>query len=139
MSPHKQKLKDQYRQSETVVLLLAIYFAERHTLQFRRRVFWKSSFAAVSLAVERDLKAVDVQQMDRRPSSDQDVFGIHVAYDQSMFVDGRDGSRDVGSDINQKGPRSFGEFLQPAPRAVQRVNLFGFADLFHHEAGDFSV
>src|SRR5215813_5488312 len=56
-----------------------------------------------------------------------------------MFVNGGDGSRDVGRDVDQKGPRRVWKFLQPALGAVQRVYLFGLADLFHDEAGDRAV
>src|SRR5262252_1237092 len=139
MPTHKQKLKDRHSQPEPIVLLRAINVAKSDALQFGWRVFRKSSFAAICLAVEPDLEAVDVQQIDRRLPRDQDVFGIHVSDDQTMFVYGRDGSRDIGRDVNQERPRSSGEFLQSALGAVQRMNLFGLANLFHHEAGDLSV
>src|SRR5262249_36837635 len=62
-----------------------------------------------------------------------------VSDDQAVFVYGRDGSRDIGRNVNQERPRSSGEFLQSALGAVQRMSLFGLADLFHHEADDLSV
>src|SRR5215475_15923450 len=102
MSAHKEKLENQYRQSEAVVFLRAIYLAEGDALQFRRRIFRKSALAAVSLPLGRDLEAVDVQQVDRGLPRDQDAFGVHVADHQAVFVDGGDGSRDVGRDVNQK-------------------------------------
>ena len=78
MPAHKQKLEDHHPQSETIVLLRAIYVAEGDALQFRRSVFRKSAFAAVGLALGRDLEAVDVEQVDRGLLRDQDVFwGSH--------------------------------------------------------------
>src|SRR5262245_37468566 len=56
-----------------------------------------------------------------------------------MFVNGGDGSRNIGRDVDQKGPRRVWKLLQPALGAVQRVYLFGPADLFHDEAGDGAV
>src|SRR6266508_1096035 len=139
MPAHKEKLEDYDRQPEAIVLLRAIHVAEGDALQFRRSVFRKSSFAAVGLAVGRDLEAVDVEQVDRGLPRDQDVFRVQVADDQAVFVDEGDGPCDVRSDVDQERPRRFGEFLQPALGAVQRVNLLGLADLFHYEADDLSV
>src|SRR5262244_2519999 len=56
-----------------------------------------------------------------------------------MFVNGGDGSRDIGRDVDQKGPRRVRKLLQPALGAVQRVYLFGPADPFHHEPDDGAV
>src|SRR5262249_53427327 len=137
--PHKEKLEDHHRQPEAIVLLPAIHFAERYALQFRRSVFRKPALAAVGLAVGRDLEAVDVQQVDRGLPRHQDVFGVQVADDQPVFVDGGHRPRDVRGDVNQERPRRLWEFLQPALGAVQRVNLLGLADLLHHEADDLSV
>src|SRR5262249_16341394 len=127
------------RQSEAVVFLRAIDVAEGHALQFRRSVFRKAAVAAIGPAVNRDLKAVDIEQVDRRLPRDQDVFGIQIADDEAVFVDGGDGAGDVGREVDQKGPGGFWEFLEPALWAVQGVNLFGAADLFHDEAGDFAA
>src|SRR5262245_57526435 len=139
MPAHKEKLEDYHRQSEAIVLLPAINVAESDALQFRRSVFRKSALAAVGLAVGRDLEAVDVEQVDRGLPRDQDVFRVHVADDQAVFVDEGGGPRDVRGDVDQERPRGLGEFLQPALGAVQRVNLLGLADLLHHEADDLSV
>src|SRR5262245_19753742 len=135
MPAHKEKLENHHRQSEAVVFLRAIDVSEGHALQLRRSVFRKAAVAAVGPAVNRNLKTVDVEQVDRRLPRDQDVFGIQVADDVAVFVDGGDGASDVGRDVDQKGPGGFGEFLEPALGAVQGVNLFGAADLFHDEAG----
>src|SRR5215475_8231442 len=54
-------------------------------------------------------------------------------------MDGRDRSRYVGRHVNQKRPRRFRKFLQPALRAVQRVYFLRLTDLLHHEAEDFSI
>ena len=73
------------------------------------------------------LEAVDVEQIDRGLTRDQDVFGVYVADDQAVFMYRGDGSRDVGRDVDQKRPRRFRELLQPALGTVQRVNFFGQA------------
>src|SRR6185503_21303515 len=108
------------RQSEAIMFLRAIYVAESDPLQFRRSVLRKSAFAAVGLALGRDLEAVDVKQVDRGLMRDQDVFGVHVADDQAVFMYRGDGPRDVGRDVDQKRPRRFRELLQPALGTVQR-------------------
>src|SRR5262245_46235269 len=139
MPAHKEKLENHHRQSEAVVFLGAIDVSEGHALQLRRSVFRKAGVASVGPAVNRDLKAVDIEQVDRRLPRDQDVFGVQVADDEAVFVNGGDGARDVGRDVDQKGPGGFWEFLEPALGAVQGVNLFGAADLFHDEAGDLAA
>src|SRR5262249_52921724 len=109
MPAHKQQLEDHHRQPETIVLLPSIYVSERHALQFWRCIFWKPSLTTIGLAFDRNLETVDIEQIDRGLPRDQDVFGIEIAYHQSVFVDGRYRSRDVGRGIDQKRPRSFGE------------------------------
>src|SRR5262249_32605926 len=136
---HKQQLEDHHRQPETIVLLPSIYVSKRHALQFWRRIFWKPSLTTIGLAFDRNLETVDIEQINRSLMSDQDVFRVQVAYHQSVFVDGHYCSGDIGGNVDQKHPRSFGEFLEPTLRTVERVNLFGLADLLHHEANDISV
>src|SRR5262245_14108937 len=139
MPSQKEQLEDHDGYTETIMLLRTIHIAEGDALQFGRSVFSEAAVASVGLTINRDLKAVDIEQIDRRLPRDQDVFGIQVADDEAVFVNGGDGASDVGRDVDQKGPGGFWEFLEPALGAVQGVNLFGAADLFHDEAGDLAA
>src|SRR5262245_38196517 len=139
MPSQKEQLEDHDGYTETIMLLRTIHIAEGDALQFGRSVFSEAAVASVGLTINRDLKAVDIEQIDRRHPRDQNVFGIQIADDEIVFVDGGYGARDVGRYVNQKRPGGFWEFLEPAFRAVQGVNLFGAADLFHDEAGDLAA
>ena len=106
MPSHKQKKKNHDGEAETVVVCRSNDLSEVFFLEFRRCKRLDADLAGISLSLGGNLKAVAVNQLDRRIRRDQDAAFVDVADDAARGVNGAEGPGCVGASANQKAPVS---------------------------------
>jgi hypothetical protein len=133
MPPHEQKMENQYRQAEVVVIWGSHDAANGPTLQLRRRKGWYRNFTQVELATDLNLETVAVDQLHSRSTRDPHTTVIDVTDYAARGMDGSKRARNVSRRVYQEWEGGRREIRLAALRAVEIVNVVVAGNLGHQE------
>jgi hypothetical protein len=133
MPPHEQKVENQYREAEVVVIWGSHDAADGPVLQLRRRKGWYRNFTQVELATDLDLKAVAVNQLHGRSTRDPHTTVIDVTDYASRGMDGRERAGNIARRMYQEWESGRREVRLAALRAVEIVNVVVAGNFGHQE------